>query len=309
MHPPDLATFDRPPSWVNNNHRPDRSACLDVRAAHVWRSVNPAAWSPVPAKPQPGTRRPDARVSPEARAQLTLHARDLQHIFDHARPFPLVGDLRTPKSNALKDPTIHPVRRRHRKPTDAPYRARRSTHDKQRYADPNRGAAAVKTLALPALWSQRLTLERWRLHDRLAQHFLLCPRCGEKKSKLFLLLATDDERRDADLALDYLHRLNRYRPNRPGSPDELRLVQRFGPLFPPRPLLCLACLDLRYGYARFPVVLDPIDTTRLSRTAAQHTRAALTELTNLAAAIHRKTDIQQAARKRYERLLRKYDVE
>ena len=73
-------------------------------------------------------------------------------------------------------------------------------------------------------WSQTIRVERRRLHERLAQHFLICPNsrsgskgksggegsqhCLSKVMKLFMPLCTPQEAADADLAEGWINLLD-----------------------------------------------------------------------------------------------------
>ncbi len=157
---------------------------------------------------------PAARVvrGLETRGRITLIADHLAHLVRTRQPRTLRGDRRTQKSNALTQARLP------RPP-----------------------------LHLPDDWSQTFTIERWRLHANLAQHFFACPRCGERALMLFLPQCTEAEQRDAHFAAAYLrlyqNDLIRH------SQFEIRdsLLRRYAPLLPPRPLLCRKCLGVRYG--------------------------------------------------------------
>lgn len=106
-------------------------------------------------------------------------------------------------------------------------------------------------LGLPTDWSQPLTIQRWRLHEKLAQHFFACPKCKQRALKLFLPLCTEQELHDAltaQLWLDANHK--RIATSSTLRPQASQLLARYAPIFPPRRLVCRKCLGLRYGEVR-----------------------------------------------------------
>ena len=54
-------------------------------------------------------------------------------------------------------------------------------------------------------------------------------------------------RREASPPLAAVPPPDDHRPNRPLSPDEAKLIERYAELFPDRQLRCRQCLGLRYG--------------------------------------------------------------
>lgn len=148
----------------------------------------------------------------EAQGRITLNAERLDFLVRTRTARTLRGDRRTQKSNALKQ--------------------RRSPRAE---------------LRLPDGWTQTLIIERWRLHERLAQHFFACPRCGERALMLFLPRCTAEEVRDARFAAAYLHLYQDELIRRSRFDIRDSLLSRYAPLFPPRPLLCRKCLGVRYG--------------------------------------------------------------
>jgi hypothetical protein len=221
--PPALQTFADRPSWLNRAGRVDRSACIELKASDLWRLVPDGDWRPLTRRAQSGP-----HLLADTRASVTAY--QLADLHDARNPFTLKGDRRTPKSNAMKSP-------------------RRISGG----ANPNKGQSRIKMLGLPTDWSQALTIQRWRLHPQLAQHFFACPSCKQRALKLFLPLCTQPELRDALTAQLWLgsneKRIARSSTLRPQASD---LIARYGPLFPPRRLVCRKCLHLRYGDARRP---------------------------------------------------------
>jgi len=175
--------------------------------------------------------------------QFTLNAYRLWKVHKTRRPRKLSGDYRTAKANAMRPmPGLPPSHGKQGSKTKHPG----SDHGLQ--LNPNKGATCNKVAAIDPFerwryrlrrnlhergirdvmatrlwsmdvepWTQTLTLERWRLHERLAQHFLICGPpadgeaqtpggggCGEKYVKLFLPLCTEAEARDAMLAFQWL---------------------------------------------------------------------------------------------------------
>ena len=270
-----LATLDDPPSWHNAAGRVDRSACLNLDVRKFWRQLPDDAWRPAQSESRPGTRAPGSQTHREAVAHFTLTTADLDRLLALARPFQLLGDFRTEKANAM--------RRIHHGATEA--RSKRSRQDEQdqqdndspiqscihpvdpvktsspclrdsvvnasvrrtpRTMNPNLGAAAVKVHGVESTWSQTFRLERWRLHEKLARHFIVCPRCDGRRFKLYLPLCTPAEARDARFALAHLQQ--HAAGNKPLTEPQRRLIDRYAPLFPPRQILCADCLNLRFGY-------------------------------------------------------------
>ncbi|MBI1368694.1 MAG: hypothetical protein GC162_08590 [Planctomycetes bacterium] len=278
-----LATLEVPPSHLNAAGRVDRSACLSIDVRRLWRRVPEDEWRRARSAARPGSRRPDAATYREARAHLTLTRDTLDALLARARPFELLGDFRTEKANAMKNAcgvgsAECGVNKKCPSPTPnstlpTPHSTLPTPHSKPRRLprtfNPNLGAAATKVLPLPAGWTQRLRLERWRLHDKLASHFFFCPQCDARRVKLFLPLCTPDESRDTQLAFKHLTRT--HRSNKPLTEHQTRLIERYHLFFPPRSLLCAACLNLRYGYIhprpRNPRKNDPETFTTPSPTA------------------------------------------
>ncbi|QNN23772.1 hypothetical protein HED60_16345 [Planctomycetales bacterium ZRK34] len=115
-----------------------------------------------------------------------------------------------------------------------------------RTMNPNLGAAAVKVHGVEPTWSQTFRLERWRLHEKLARHFIFCPRCDGRRFKLYLPLCTPAEARDAHFALAHLQQ--HAAGNKPLTEPQRRLIDRYATLFSPRRILCADCLHMRFGY-------------------------------------------------------------
>ncbi|MCC6907010.1 MAG: hypothetical protein IT430_03630 [Phycisphaerales bacterium] len=259
--PPQLATLHTKPSWHNRAGRTDRSACIELRTSELWRHADfpphrlpgyntRLSNAPAPASPSDSSAPPRPRGTRPCRiaiARVTLDARFLNNLHEKRKPQQLAGDLRSRKSNIMKC--------RYR---EAPYITA---------ANPNKGATRLKRLGLPADdWTQTIAVERWffplppRFDPYLncmqpryrLQHFLQCPRCKRKVTKLFLPLCTADEYRDAGFAQEYITLLNTHplTRNAPATPLDAAIATRYTPLFQPRTLLCRTCLHLRYGEAR-----------------------------------------------------------
>jgi len=234
---PPLETLHTRPSWHNGAGRIDRSACVELRAS----DVHPTVLFPPP-------RRHNRTKGLETATTATVTARFLSELHDHRVPRHLVGDLRTSKSNVMRRPN-QPVR------TDKHIRL----HEPGPAINPNKGATRTKMLGLWADWSQNIRIERHRLHERLAQHFLICPLCKKKYVKLFMPMCTREEARDADLAEPWINRLDAFfqRTRRAMPADVLHqraeVIARYGVLFEEgRRLLCRKCIGLRYGALHKP---------------------------------------------------------
>ena len=232
LDPPLLRTLDAQPSWMNRSGRVDRSGCAELRTSEVWRF---ARFTTIAQPRRHGARNPNiVHGYREAASGMNISARFLARRQHNRRPQHLQGDLRTTKSNAMKGPNAVPIRR------TAPT------------SNPNKGAPQTNMLGLWEGWSQHIRIERWRLHDRLAQHFLMCPSCKQKFRKLFMPMCTIEEARDADLAELWINQLDAHHCVKP-SLMALRasLVNRYGLLFrAERRLVCRKCLGLKYGQLR-----------------------------------------------------------
>lgn len=210
--------------------------------------------------------KPTAPRTPHAafsHSHFTLTEPLLRHILRRRPPAsPLAGSLRTAKSNALKTPPDQ------------------------------------RLLALPPDWSCDLTILRCPLHARLTQHFFACPRCANRKStitnrrflKLFLILPTADEWRDAPRAARYLD-AHRTALIRHGRFDLIaRIIDRYAPLWGDRAFACRHCLDLRYGEVkpdtgrRHNPDLTPALRQRLTLTTTQ--RQSLAQLEHTLRELH-----------------------
>lgn len=246
-----LATLDVPDSCRNAAGRVDRSACLSLDVRTLLRQLPDDDWRPARSPTRPGTRAPGSRTHREAVAHLTLTALDLDRLLALARPFQLLGDFRSEKANAMKRKCG--VRNAEcgaeTLSSSIPHSALRVPHSSPRrtprVSNPNLGAAAVKIAGVAPDWSQTVRLERWRLHENLARHFIICPRCGSRRFKLYLPLCTPDEVRDAHFAFMFLQHSD---PNKPLTEHQHQLVRRYAHLFPPRSIGCADCLKMRFGY-------------------------------------------------------------
>ena len=274
--PPLLRTVNAQPSWMNRSGRIDRSGCAELRASEVWRF---AGFTTNAQPRRHGARNPGlVHGYREAASGINVSARFLARRQHNRRPQHLQGDLRTTKSNAMKGHLLPPLplgegwgeglQRKHSR-----------VHLSQPAPNPNKGAPQTKMLGLWEDWSQPIRIERWRLHDRLAQHFLICPNspsllspsppgrgvrgegsstsCLNKVRKLFMPMCTTEEARDADLAEAWINQLDaRYRLTRAPLPASLMaqrasLLDRYSLLFTTgRRLVCRNCLGLKYGQVR-----------------------------------------------------------
>ena len=252
--PPPLRTRHAQPSWVNRSGSIDRSACVELRASDIWPF---AAFATIAHPCHHGARNPGlVHGYREAASEINVSARFLARRQANHRPRHLQGDLRTTKSNVMRPSFLPPLpvgegggeglQRKHvriHRPTPA--------------LNPNKGAPQTKFLGLWEHWSQTIRIERWRLHDRLAQHFLICPGCNQKFRKLFMPMCTNVEARDADLAEEWINQLDaRCRITRAPLPASLMaqrasILDRYSLLFTTgRQLVCRKCLGLRYGEVR-----------------------------------------------------------
>jgi hypothetical protein len=241
---PPLPTLHTRPSWLNRAGRVDRSACAELRASEARLLIE----LPTRRRRSPGL---------EAQGTVTISAHRLWLFHRTRLPFQLLGDHRSPKSNAMK---LHP--------TDTPSTAWRSplTHEWPYFGfiNPNRGASQTKMLGLWEDWAQTIMIQRHRLHARLAEHYLRCPcakqshahDCVGKAKKLFMPLCTAEEARDADAAERWLTMLDAWHAaaHRPMDGDLMRrraqVWERYGVLFRSpggRHLCCRGCLGVRYG--------------------------------------------------------------
>ncbi|MCH8164765.1 MAG: hypothetical protein IH889_04080 [Planctomycetes bacterium] len=285
---PPLGTLNQRPSWVNLTGRVDRSACLELRASEVWPHVR---FTAPPREAASGRRMvPVPAAFKEASGTLQISAHFLYRLHTGRLPRRLRGDMRTTKSNVMR-------RHLHSAPGPAAggegslpsppgrgvggegsERKHLRIHDPGPAFNPNKGATfrwGGKMLGLWADWSQTIRVERWRLHERLAQHFLICPGCVDrareqsrgvsprsasarggsvKVMKLFMPLCTAQEAADADLAEGWINLLDgRCRTaGIPLSPSLMAqralLITHYGLLFTDgRRLLCRNCLRMRYG--------------------------------------------------------------
>lgn len=155
---PELRTLHRTPSWVNNRGRVDRSACIELRAGDLWRDIR---FRDLRIHTFEGSRRKHARVQLYAQGAITLGARHIKAIADNRFPQQIAGDFRSFKANAMKPRRDERIR--------LPNVNRTSGENV------NRGMCRSKLLGLTDAWIHTIRLERWRLHEKLVQHFLICP--------------------------------------------------------------------------------------------------------------------------------------
>ena len=83
--------LSRRASWVNRAGNIDRSACMELRASELWRSIDPAKFK--------SARTTSGR---QARASITINTAFIFKLHQSRFPRTLIGDQRTPKSNAMK---------------------------------------------------------------------------------------------------------------------------------------------------------------------------------------------------------------
>ncbi|MEO0474638.1 MAG: hypothetical protein AAF085_01530 [Planctomycetota bacterium] len=271
---PNLASLHTKPSWHNRAGRVDRSACFVLTVSKHWREIPEDDWTYRLGLPPSEQWRLDHPRQPhdvrgikglcDRYAEVTFWARDLWLLHKGEQPYPLQGDFRTAKSNAMKSGTSAQWVREDAILGDGP-------------TNPNRGIGfnQYKMLGLDAMWSSTLRIERIVQHEKLRQHFFVCPVCAEKENKeraggrrppgqtkspgerrspaiatkLYLPLCTPREREDALLAQLWLnsHPHIVSNPNRPLTSEVIQLIERYRELFEPRQLRCRKCLGLRYG--------------------------------------------------------------
>ena len=191
-----LATFELQPTWVNRSGRVDRTACVEIRASELWPH---AAFREVKRHRKSGE-----TSYLEAIATIILAARFLHKLHVDRNPLTLQGDWRTSKANVMKRKALGT---RHLalggKGTRPKTQDSRPFHDErypfdvegqrrayERYdgafvrdhplpaGNPNRGTPFTgggKQIGLHCDWTQEIVIQRWRLHERLAKHYLVCP--------------------------------------------------------------------------------------------------------------------------------------
>ncbi|MFK7789108.1 MAG: hypothetical protein AB8C95_06360 [Phycisphaeraceae bacterium] len=273
--PPKLATLNTKPTWHNRAGRVDRSACLTLTAAKHWRHLTDRAWTyRYPARQSIR----HAKGKCDRFADLRYWARDLWTLHKNEQPYPLQGDFRTTKSNAMR---AHSTRNNF---TQRIQGQRNAPIHGDGTINPNRGVGFnfYKRLGLDCMWQTNLRIERYVQHANLKQHFFVCPVCDDKNdseiaatlrvagpagrrpaaigntrskslppgriTKLYLPLCTPREYEDAHIAETWLK--TNVNPNRPLSPIALQLIERYSELFAGaggRQLRCRQCLGLRYG--------------------------------------------------------------
>lgn len=266
---PHLKTLPTRPSWHNRAGRVDRSACFSLTAAKLWRLIDEASWSYTFAARQ-YTRHAKGRC--DRHAEITLTARDLWLLHKRETPQRIDGDRRTTKSNAMRGGgrgTGAGVQQGIRAQTPTPNAAPCTPHPA---INPNRGAGfamGLKRLGLDCMWDTTLMIQRIVQHDKLKQHFIVCPACRPRNdgsggmdipvcrsaqpnrnaprgtsppanklrsklppglaTKLYLPLCTEQEYEDAQRARLWL--TTHTDPNRPLSPGAAQLIKRYGELF------------------------------------------------------------------------------
>lgn len=278
--PPTLTTLDTKPSWHNRAGRVDRSACFVLTASKLWRRIPDDDWTyGYPAR-QPAYQ---AKGKCDRYAERVLWAQDLWSWHKWEMPYPLQGDFRSIKSNAMR---AHSPRNR------SAQRVQSQRDDAilgKGPTNPNRGVGFNyhKMLGLDCMWSTTLRIERIIQHAKLKQHFFVCPVCGLRNNgsggmgvppviepqqydgrdghptqarkrayklpagrvtKLYLPLCTPQEYEDAKIAELWLR--THCHPNRPWPPAAVQLIERYAEMFDGqhgRQLRCRQCLGLRYG--------------------------------------------------------------
>jgi hypothetical protein len=276
--PPQLETLHTKPSWHNRAGRVDRSACFVLTASHHWRQIPADEWTyRYPAR-QPAYH---ARGKCDRYADIHLWARDLWTFHKCESPYPLQGDFRSAKSNAMGA---------HKRRDKSTYREQAQRNDAvlgTGPVNPNRGVGFShhKMLGLDCMWSNTLRIERYIQHAHLKQHFFVCPVCAPvaagqrtgvtpsetyhsdstpacyaaatiggtsppakrkglpvgRVTKLYLPLCTPQEWHDAHTAELWLR--THCHPNRPWPALAVQLIERYGELFEGQHARQLRCRD------------------------------------------------------------------
>ncbi|MCC6680904.1 MAG: hypothetical protein IT445_08375 [Phycisphaeraceae bacterium] len=243
------------PSWCNRAGRADRCACQVIDVGKLWRHIPSNDWHMLNASPLPG---PGAGAR---RRSTTVQPLVETHFQLHRHQIPALRLTRHLRGHD-RIHRCHIVRFQH------------------------------LSLQLPADWTQNLRLQRWRLHQRLSQHFFICPWCERKSKHLYMPRCTNGEYADARILAEYLRRehpaIDLDNPQHPKLPGALvAVIARYALVFQPRRFLCRACLGLRYGdvknasqfyrgHVERNPPLDNADARRLLHLTLLHLRASLT---------------------------------
>lgn len=311
--PPRLPTLRLRPSWLNNNNRLDRGACVEVRLSEIRRLAGCVRFQPqiwpdmdkvrLPVQPLPNERPALNKHGRISTGVFTITARQLHQLQDHRLPRQMAGDRRTKRAGAMrpfyyKDGDVFHFRV---KRNDGPQLV---TFDRGLDANPNRGATRTKMLGITEYWSQQLRIEKWIFPKRIQPaYYLICPgfasvrrgshssspgrdgrealavrgysypappiaaaplstcpagrkppkpdrngkyECPQRCLKLLMIQCTPQEFADAEAALMWMASIPQpYLATMRPHINELLL--RYGPILPPRMLLCPRCLGVRYG--------------------------------------------------------------
>ena len=208
---------------------------------------------------------------------FTISARDIHALHARRQPRTLAGDWRTTRAPAMCPPWRNP---------QGPYNHRVTRadpvvlpHDRGLDGNPNKGACRTKIIGLDHDFTQPIRIEQWRFPRRIRPaYYLVCPGtyiarnlarnnphrdprlpglstlppgrkatgCPQRCLKLMLVQCTEAEYADALAALDWIDAVpSRYLPL--CRPHIHRLLLRYGPIMPPRTLLCPRCLGVHYG--------------------------------------------------------------
>jgi len=238
---PTLSTLDQPATWHNRAGRVDRSCCFVLTAASLWRQLPDECWrhtqhvDAVSAKRLISGQSTGHRRFPDRVGSITLSARDLWHYHRFEKPSPLRGDFRTTKANAFK-PAADATRWWKEVSEAAASHAGKTQADSRRATDAGRHASGRAQPSGARRSPANQTPPSQRPSGGLPTG---------RVTKLFLPLCTPREWEDAQLA--HLWLATHTNPNRPHTPDTLRLINRYAELFPGRQLRCRQCLGLRYG--------------------------------------------------------------
>lgn len=283
IQPPALRTLHQPASWLNAKGNIDRSACIEIRVSEARRLAGCAArrqetrsmsrHKPGPAHPLPNEQPAPTFTGRVATGVITITADHLMLVIDHRPPRRIAGDFRTARAPAMRPERRKPgfkTRINRRDPIAFP-------PDRGLEPNPNHGASRTKKIGIRVDWSQPVRLEQWNFPTRIRPaYFFICPghamragkceppflaplstcgagrkdpstkRCPQRCLKLMMVQCTKAELADAEAAQLWIDSLPPQHV--PHMRSEIALLRaRYGPIMPPRVLLCPRCLGVKYG--------------------------------------------------------------